>query len=395
MYILTALALGVLTGLVFHQQAVVLKPLGDAFIKAVKMMVVPIVFVSIVNGIISIRDLSSFGRIATKALFVFIFTMASATTLALIVSQLLGIGSSLDLNLPVTAVSTKEAPPIVEVLLNMIPSNPIQSMAQGDVLPTIVFALLVGFGINLSGKGAEPVANFFTALAQVVFKMIDLVMKLAPLGIFALIAYTVGTQGISILGKLAGLVSTTWLVALIVIFGFYSLVLRYLGLSPKMFIRKMFTPQIVALTTTSSAATLPVNLHVAEQRLGVDKSIASFVLPVGSTVNMNGLSINLGVIAVFAANVFGLDLGLAEYISILMISTLSAIGAAGVPGMFLITMSSLLMSLGAPLELIALVAAVDRLIEMSGTVTNITGDTFTAVVVAKMENRLDETAYNS
>ncbi|WP_432719624.1 dicarboxylate/amino acid:cation symporter [Jeongeupia wiesaeckerbachi] len=393
--ILIALALGVCAGLLLGDYAKMLKPLGDIFLSLIRMTVQPVIFVSLVCGILSLQDLSKMGRIAGKTLLVFALTMACAAAIAMGLATLFGIGNGLNHLISAAAPVAGKTVSFTDTIVAIFPSNVFYSLANGDVLPVIVFAIFFGLAINFSGEAGEPVARFFNALNEVVFKLILLVLSFAPIGVFALMAYVTADNGFAILGELASLVGVIYLSCFIMMFGVYSLILRAIGLNPLRFIRKMLPVQLFAYSTASSNATIPLNIETAEHQLGVKNSIASFVLPLGATVNMNGLSTYLGAVAVFAANAYGVHLSLSQMLMVILTTTLSAIGAAGVPGTGLIVMSLVLASVGLPLEVIAVIAAVDRIIDMMNTVTNISGDTLASVVVARSEGDLDRKVYDA
>ncbi|MBM3116928.1 dicarboxylate/amino acid:cation symporter [Jeongeupia naejangsanensis] len=393
--ILIALTLGVGAGLLFGDYAKMLKPLGDIFMSLIRMTVQPVIFVSLVCGILSLHDLSKMGRIAAKTLLVFALTMAFAAALGMGLATLFGIGTGLNHLIAGAPPVAGKSVSFTETIVSIFPSNVFYSLANGDVLPVIVFSIFFGLSINLAGEAGEPVARFFTSLNEVVFKLILLVLSFAPIGVFALMAYVTADNGFAVLGELASLVGTIYLACLIMLFGVYSLILRVAGLNPLRFIRKMLPVQLFAYSTGSSSATIPLNIETAEHQLGVKNSIASFVLPLGATVNMNGLSTYLGAVAIFAANAYGVHLSISQMVMVILTTTLAAIGAAGVPGTALIVMSLVLSSVGLPLEIIAVIAAVDRIIDMMNTATNVSGDTLAAVIVARSEGDLDRNTYNA
>ena len=275
----------------------------------------------------------------------------------------------------------------------IVPSNPFKAFADGAILPVIVFAIFFGLSINLAGKQGEVVADFFRSLNHVVFQLVNIALSFAPYGVFALMAYVTADNGFAILSELAALVGTIYLACLTMLVVVYALLLTVFGLNPWHFIRKMLPVQLFAFSTTSSNATLPLNMQVAEEKLGVHNSIASFVLPLGATINMNGLATYLGAVAIFAANAYGIELTLMQKVTVVLTTTLAAIGAAGVPGTGLVVMSLVLASVGLPLEVIAAIAAVDRIIDMINTPTNVSGDTLSAVLVAKSEGELERDVY--
>lgn len=390
--ILLGLVLGVATGFVAGDWAMVLKPVGDLFITLIRMVVMPVIFVSLVCGVTAMRDLKKMGRVAGKTLLIYMVTMAAAGALSMTLASFFGIGQGLGYEMPAVA-KVAEVPSFVDTIMAIVPSNPFKAFADGAILPVIVFAIFFGLSINLAGKQGEVVADFFRSLNHVVFQLVNIALSFAPYGVFALMAYVTADNGFAILSELAALVGTIYLACLTMLVVVYALLLTVFGLNPWHFIRKMLPVQLFAFSTTSSNATLPLNMQVAEEKLGVHNSIASFVLPLGATINMNGLATYLGAVAIFAANAYGIELTLVQKVTVVLTTTLAAIGAAGVPGTGLVVMSLVLASVGLPLEVIAAIAAVDRIIDMINTPTNVSGDTLSAVLVAKSEGELERDVY--
>ena len=395
--IFLGLVLGVIVGAIFGDSVAPLQALGDIFIRLINMTVGPVVFVSLVCGVISMKDPAKMGRVASKTFILYGLTMAIATTVAMALATLFSPGKGLQLKALEDGIQNVRPGTFdfTSTVVDMIPSNIFTSFGEGNILQIIVVAVLTGLAINIVGAKAKPVEAFFHSLLQVIFKLVQLVMSFAPIGVFALMAVVTGTQGFDVLSALAGVVGIIYLSMLTVIIGVYSIGLGlFAKLNPLPFFKKMLEVQTVSFSTTSSAATLPVNLRVAQEKLGISQSVAGFILPLGATVNMNGLSAYMGVIAVFAANLYGIDLSINDMIRVVLTSTIAAIGCAGVPAAGLIVMPMVLGSIGVPLKVIGIVAAIDRIIDMMSTTTNITGDTFTAVLVAKHENELDLDTYN-
>ncbi|MGL6071922.1 dicarboxylate/amino acid:cation symporter [Craterilacuibacter sp.] len=390
--ILIGLVSGVAVGFLAGDWAHYLKPVGDLFITLIRMVVLPVIFVSLVCGVTAMRDLKKMGRVAGKTMLLYMLTMALAGALSMTIAGYLGIGSGLGYTLPAVA-QTAEVPSFVDTIMSIVPANPFKAFADGAILPVIVFAIFFGLSINLAGKQGEVVADFFRSLNHVVFQLVNIALAFAPYGVFALMAYVTADNGFAILSGLAALVGTIYFACFVMLTVVYSMLLLVFGLNPWHFIRKMLPVQLFAFSTTSSNATLPLNLKAAETQLGVHNSIASFVLPLGATVNMNGLATYLGAVAIFAANAYGIELSMMQKITVVLTTTLAAIGAAGVPGTGLVVMSLVLSSVGLPLEVIAAIAAVDRIIDMINTPTNVSGDTLAAVLVAKSEGELEMAVY--
>jgi Na+/H+-dicarboxylate symporter len=392
--ILIAMLLGLAVGHFFGEPAKMLQPLGDVFMSLIRMCVVPVVFVSVVCGITSLTDLAAMRRIAWKSIAIYMVSMAVMAVLAMGAASFFNVGAGFGLTATAGEAAAMESTSIKDALLSAIPANPFRSFADGALLPTIVFVVLFGLAINLTGEKAAPVRHFFESMSAVVFKLIGMVLKFAPIGVFGLMAYVTADHGFSVLGHLGTLVAVAYVVMVFFMLVLCALMLMVFRLNPLPFLRKMIPVQLFAYSSASSAATLPLNLENTQQRLGVDPRVASFVLPLGSTINMSGLAVYLGTVAIFASNAYGIELSLMQMVMVVVTTTLASIGAAGVPGAALVVMSLVLASAGLPLEVIAVIAAVDRLLDMGCTSANVTGDTVTAVMVAKSEGVLDEACYN-
>lgn len=392
---LIGIALGILSGILLGPKANYLKPIGTIFLGLLNMLVVLLVFSSMTVGVTSINDVRKLGRVGFKTLLLYLGTTAIAILFGLIAAKLFNPGLGLGLNHG-SKIQIDETPEILNIFLSLVPSNPINSLASGNILQVIVFSIFLGLGINFAGEKGKPVARLLESLSEVMFSMTGMVMKLAPYGIFAIMAWVAGTFGVGILYPLLKLVLAHYLacsVHLIVVFGGILMFMAKVRVLP--FFKGMSDAITIAASTTSSSATLPASLHCVEENLGVSKNIASFVLPLGSTVNMNGTAIFQGLAAVFIAQAYGIELGWESLLLIVVTATLSAVGCAGIPGGGLVSLSIVLGSVGLPLEGIAIVAGIDRLRDIIGTVINILGDAVVAVYVAKSEGELDEVKYNN
>lgn len=394
--VLIGLVLGVITGLlVTPAVAEHIKIIGDLFIRAIKMLIVPLIFVSLVTGITSMSDMGRMGRIGAKTMGIYLLTTSIAVSVGLLFANLFapGVGTPTDtLGDPAALDRTIT---IKSLLLGIIPTNPVDAMARGDVLQIIFFALLTGLGINAVGEKANPVRNVFISAAEVVYKITHWVMETAPYGVFGLIAWVVGTQGLEILAPLARLILTLYAACAahigIIICIFLVGVMR---LNPLRFFSGIRDAQLVAFSTATSSGTLPVSMNCIERNLGVSRPVSSFVLPLGATMNMDGTAIYMGIAAIFVAQAFGIDLTLLDYATIVLTGTLASIGAAGVPSAGLILIPMVLSSVGLPIEAVALFAGVDRVLDMMRTMTNVTGDCMVATVVAASEGELDQHTYD-
>ncbi|KYN87477.1 dicarboxylate/amino acid:cation symporter [Vibrio cidicii] len=362
---------------------------GKIFIASLKMLVVPLIFVSLVCGTSSLKDISTLGRMGGKTLAFYITTTAVAITLALTMGTVFQPGAGADLT-AASSFKSAEAPSLGQVIIDMFPTNPISAMAEGKTLQVIVFALLFGIAISAAGKPGERIAAIFSDLNEVIMKLVALLMNLAPYGVFFLMAklFTgLGLGAIINLGEYFLVLTATLLIHGLVT---YSLMLKgFTGLSPLTFLKKMEDAIMFAFSTASSNATIPATMETVKNRLGVDNKIASFTVPLGATVNMDGTAIMQGVATAFIAQAFNIDLSMGDYVMVILTATLASIGTAGVPGVGLVMLAMVLNQVGLPLEGIALIMGVDRLLDMIRTAVNITGDACVSVIVAKSEGALD------
>lgn len=367
---------------------------GKVFIALLSLLVVPLVFVSLVVGTASLEDVRKLGRVGLKTMILYVSTTAMAVALALLMSVLINPGEGL--NLPIQqSFQAKEAPPLSDVIINLIPKNPFKAMVDAEMLQIIFFAIFFGLAIALSKKQGERLLHIFQDLDQVIMRMVMMLIHLAPYGVFFLIAKVFATQGFSAIWPLAKYFFLIVFVLILHSFIVYPLLLKFLsGLSPIMFFRKFKSVAAFAFSTSSSNATLPITLENVTTKLGVSNSIASFTIPLGATINMDGTAIMQGVATVFIAQVYGVPLGISEFLMIILTATLASIGTAGVPGVGLITLAMVLRQVNLPTEGIALIIGVDRFLDMARTVVNVTGDAVVTCIVAKSEKQLDLFTYN-
>lgn len=386
--IIIALVLGIAVGFLGGKHILFLAPIGTIFIHAIQMMVVPVVFTAIVCAVLSIGNFGLMRNIAIKALLIYGVSMLIAATLGMLSAHWLSAGIHFQLHLPQHAQAVASAPTLSQALVNFVPSNPIQAFASGNVTQIFVFALALGFSIKLAGEHGKVVADFFQSFSAVVFKFARIIVNFAPYGVFALLACVFGRYGSAALIPLLKFVASVYLgcLALIVL---YSFVLMLNGVSPIRFFKGIFNAMVLAYTTSSSAATLPVTFNCAENNLHISKKLSGFLLPLGTSLNLNGLSIYLSAAAIFAANIFGVHLHFTQYLTIAVTILFSAVGAAAVPGSALIVMGAVMGSVGIPLGALPLIAGVDRFNDMAQTTTNVIGDLFAATLVAKSEDMLE------
>ncbi len=390
--VIAALVLGTLTGLVWGPGAESIKIIGDVFIAFIRMLVVPLIFFSLVAGVAAIGDLRKLGAVGGRAMLLFVVTGQVAVWLGLLLGTVFMPGSGVD----TSAIEMGATPPPNEttwreMILSIVPASPVQVMADVAVLPLIVFSLLVGIGILMAEEDGAPVQRIFDSGAIVMQKVTMVVMELTPFGVFALMAWVAGTLGYDALIALGKLVGLNYFGCLLIIGVMYSAMIKFLARLPLVhFYRGIIDAIAVSYSTASSNATLPVTLRCTERNLGVSKSVASFVISLGATINMNGTAMYLGLATLFGAQVFGVDLSWGDYFLISILATLGAIGAAGIPGAGLIMMALVFGAVGVPLETIAFVAGVDRIMDMMRTTTNVSGDAAVATTVAVMTGEINK-----
>lgn len=404
--ILLGLVLGLITGLVLNQVkdvpfvkdmllGTIFTGVGKVFINGIKLMVVPLVFVSLVAGTASMGDVKKLGRVGLKTMSFYLLTTAVAITIAIILAVIINPGQGLDMSSLTKADFTiAESVPFIDVLVGMVPTNPIESMATGNMLQIIVFAILFGTALTVLGDKTAKVKHIFDELNEINLKIVGIVMLIAPYGVFCLIAKTFATLGYSAMQPIFLYMATVLLGLLIHGLGTYQGLLVLVGrLNPIQFYKKFWPAMSVAFSTSSSNATLPVTLECTQDGLGCSKQISAFTIPLGATVNMDGTAIMQGVACVFIAQVYGIELGLSQFLTIILTATLASIGTAGVPGVGLIMLSMVLTQVGLPVEGIALIIGIDRILDMCRTVVNITGDAVCTVLVAKSENEFDSAVF--
>ena len=372
----------------------ILKVMGSGFITAIKMLVVPLVFVSLVCGSSSMGDVKKLGRIGIKTLCFYLITTAVAITLALGIGKLINPGIGLDMSSLITQKPTiGESKSLVDIVLGMIPTNPIQALASGEMLQIIVFSLLLGIAISMVGKKAEPIKNLFESANEICMKMVSIIMLLAPYGVFALITNTFATTGFDAIFSLLKYMFAVSLTLVLQAFVVYASMVKFsTGLKLKPFFKKFASVAAVTFSTASSNAALPLTIESMEE-IGVDNSVASFTLPLGATINMDGTAIMQGVACIFISQLYGIDLGINALLTIILTATLASVGTAGVPGVGMITLSMVLTSVGLPLEGIGLIMGVDRLLDMARTTVNVMGDCACTLVVSNSEGEFNKDMY--
>lgn len=389
------LALGIAVGAVVDSSfaQTYLQPLGTLFIRLIRMVVVPLVIATIIAGAAGISDTSKLGRVATKVLCVYAITTAVAVAIGLVFASVIQPG--LGINLSTEGLQAKQVTPpaLVDTLLDIVPINPMEAFAKGNMLQIIFFAVIFGFALAGLGERGKPVLKFFELVGDTMVRVTNMVMHYAPIGVFGLMAYTVSRHGLQVLLPLFQLILSSFLATATLVFLVLIPLVYILARIPMMkFLRGIFEPWLIAFTTCSSAAALPANLAAA-RRLGATKSIASFSIPLGNTINMNGTAVYMGVCSIFAAEVYGLDLTMVDQMTIVLMGVLAAVGTAGVPGAGLIMTTIVFTQVGIPLEAVALIAGIDRILDMIRTSINVVGDVASAVIVTNLEGDLGKEPY--
>ncbi len=406
--VLTGMGLGIVLGLAFNLTGMnapgtlvneyvvngLFHVIGTMFVNLLKMLVVPLVFFSLICGVCGIGDIRMLGRVGSKSFGLYLLTTAMAIATAIIIASVFGIGQGLEMTTETTFAGA-EAPPLTQVLIDIIPTNPISAMANGDMLPIIFFSIIAGISVLMVGNKAKSFVEGAEIANEVMMKMVTIVMALAPYAVFVLIARAVANLGLDLLVSLAGYVLVLVGALMFHLFVTLMVVLKvFSGLNPVTFMNKIRNVQVFAFSTASSNATIPVTMRTVTQRFGVNNSVASFTVPFGATINMDGTAIMQGVATVFIANVYGVELGIGGYLTVILMSVLASIGTAGVPGVGLIMLSMVFAQVGLPIEGIGLVLGVDRLMDMIRTAVNVSGDAAVSTIVAKSEGKLDVSVYD-
>ncbi|HEY4601423.1 MAG TPA: dicarboxylate/amino acid:cation symporter [Cerasibacillus sp.] len=386
--ILIAFILAIITGIIFGEKIAIVAPLGDLFLRLIKFIIVPLILSTIIVGITSTEDVQKLGRLGGKTITYYLLTSLIAISLGLFMGNVFKPGLGTDIKLSGEKVEFQESESIIDTILNIVPTNPLESLVTGNILQIIFFAIFLGIGMTLVGKKADPVKQFFEGLAEIMYKITGIVMAVAPIGIYGLLAPVIGEYGASVLLPLIKLIIAMLITCLIHIGVIYSAAVKTWGnMSPITFIKGMLPAAMVAFSTSSSSGTLPVTMKCVEDDLKVSKDVSSFVLPLGATINMDGTAIYQGLTVMFIAQYYGVDLTLSQLGIVALIATFASIGTAGVPGAGMIMLTMVLAAVNLPLEGIALVAGIDRILDMMRTTVNIVGDASASVVVDASEKR--------
>ncbi len=367
---------------------------GKMFINSLKMLVVPLVTFSLIGGVLGIGDIKTLGRVGIKTLVLYLITTGVAITIGLIIAIGVGPGKGFELTSDVTF-TAKEAPTLSEVIINLVPSNPVSAYANAEMLQIIFFTILFGVCLLMVGERGKPIGKFSLIMNDIIMKIVDVVMMFAPIGVFCLMAKTFSEEGFGLIKPMAKYFFVVIGALMVHFVVTMSCIVKFLAnLNPLTFFKKMRAAQITAFSTSSSNATIPTTLRCVEKKLGVDNSIASFTIPFGATINMDGTAIMQGVATIFIANVYGIELGITQYLMVIAMAILASIGTAGVPGVGLIMLAMVFDQVGLPVAGIGLILGVDRLLDMTRTAVNITGDAAVTCVVAKGEGKLNMKTFN-
>lgn len=390
-WIFIALVLGVLCGLALQGSpdfaTTYIKPIGTIFLNLIQMVVVPLVIFSIMTGVISLKDVRKVGAIGGKTIVFYMITTAFAVCIGLLFANVMSVGAGYVLPSSELTYEAKEAPSFIQTIVNIFPSNFVKPMAEATMLQVIVIALILGFGVISAGKKAKPVADFVIGMNEVFMKVIHGIICFAPFGVFGLITPVVAANGPDVLLPLLWLIVVAYVAMLAHLFVVYSGMLKGIGhVSPLKFFKGIAPALAFAFSSASSVGTLPINMECT-RKMGASKEITSFVLPLGATINMDGTAIYQGVCAIFIAQVFGIDLTIGQQLTIVLTTVLASVGTAGVPGSGMIMLAMVLQSVGLPVEGIALVAGVDRVLDMMRTALNISGDSACCLCINALEER--------
>ncbi|WP_343035050.1 dicarboxylate/amino acid:cation symporter [Sporosarcina jiandibaonis] len=387
--IFIAFVLAIILGSVFGSSIDFLKPLGDLFLRLIKFIIAPLILSTLVVGVASSSNPKQLGRIGLKTIVYYLVTTAIAIIIGLAVAFMISPGKGLDIStegLVVPEAAAQETEGAIATILNIIPTNPFAALAEGNILQIIFFALFIGLAITFVGEKAQPVYRFFEGFSEVMYKITGIVMKVAPIGILGLLAPIIGQYGVSVLLPLLKVIIAVYLACILHAVIVYSAAVKTWGkMSPLKFFKGISPAALVAFSTASSAGTLPVTIKNTNENLGVPSKISSFVLPLGATINMDGTAIYQGVAVIFIAQFYSLDLTFLQLLTVILTTVLASIGTAGVPGAGMIMLAMVLTSVNMPLEGIALIAGIDRVLDMMRTTVNIVGDASAAVVVAGTE----------
>lgn len=386
-YIFLGFVIGILLGIIFGKSIIVIQPVGELFLKLMQMIVVPLITITIIHGITNLGDITKLKRIGGKVVVYYFITTALAATIGIILANIFQPGAGVELSNINTNINHQiESPSFVKTILDMVPSNPFDALTQGNLIQIIVFSSLIGVSITISGEKAAGIKNFFAEANDVVFKLVNIIIWTAPVGVGALIAVTIGLNGFSIFGPMGKLIFVDFLGASVILFVFYVAILKlYVRIGIGEFFGKILKVWVVTASTASSTATLPVSMKVMKEDFQAPDDIIGFALPLGATINMNGAANYFAIVVLFAAQVYGINMTLSEQIITVLLATLVSIGAPGIAGGGIVLTIMLLKTMSLPMDIIGMIAAVYRIIDTVHTTVNVSGDLVATLVVSKSE----------
>lgn len=396
--ILIGFAVGIILGILFKDKILFIKPIGDLFLTLIKMLVVPLVFFSITSGITSLSDIQRLKRIGIKTVLYFLGTTVLAGVIGLTVAHIFKPGENFNISfIPgATTASAQEIPSLANTILGMFPSNPIASLASGNLIQIIIFSLFLGISIVLIGKKAEITKKIMDEGTNIMYKMTNIVMSFSPYGIAALIACTIGEYGLAIFGPLAKFILTDYIGLISVVVILYLFMLKFIARIPLGYFFKNIIPVwLMTTSTTSSSGSLPITINITEKRFGVSNELAQFTLPLGATINMNGAVVYYAAAVIFIAQIYGVDLSLTDQIMVILLTTLISVGSPGIPGGGIVMTIMLLTTMGLPMEIVGLIAGIYRIIDMGHTTLNVTGDVVSTLCIARQEKMIDDSVFKT
>lgn len=379
--------LGILLGIIFKEKIMVIKPLGDLFLRLIKMIVVPLVLFSIISGVASIGDIQKLKRVGSKTLLYYIITTIISGIIGLVVARIIRPGSGFALNMiKAGEVEAKAAPKFTDTLLNMVPTNPVDALVRADLMQIIIFALFFGIAVTIVGSKAKPVKDFFDGATETMYKLTSIVMEFSPIGVTALIASSVGEYGLKIFGPLSKLILADYIGLILIVVVMYVIMLKLIAkVSLKDFFKYILEVWAVTASTTSSSGTLPVTIRVTEEKFMVQEELASFTLPLGATMNMNGAANYFAIAVIFASQIYGIEMSFLQQFMIIVLATMISVGAPGIPGGGIVLTIMLLNTMGLPIDIVGLIAGIYRIIDMGHTTLNVTGDVVSTLCIARTE----------
>ncbi|MEB2629522.1 dicarboxylate/amino acid:cation symporter [Peribacillus frigoritolerans] len=385
--------IGIILGLIFKEKILIVKPVGDIFLTLIKMIVVPLIFFSITSGIFSIGDVQKLKRIGTKTLVYYIGTTLLAGGIGLLIAHLFKPGKGIDIANIETSPEYKasEIPTFGETILGLFPSNPVQALAEGNLMQIIIFSLFLGISIVLIGNKSETLKKFFDEGTEVMYKMTGIIMAFSPIGVAALMACTIGEYGLKIFGPLGKFILVDYIGLISVIILMYLFMLKFIAKIPiSKFFKSIGKIWIVTASTTSSSGTLPVTISVTKEDYKVKEELAQFTLPIGATMNMNGAVVYYAAAVIFVSQIYGIEMPLSQQLLIILMTTLISVGSPGIPGGGIVMTIMLLTTLGLPMEIVGMIAGIYRIIDMGHTTLNVTGDVVSTLCIARSENMFED-----